>query len=168
MKAVTGWIAAIDPAVQDEPWSIGASFGMITVAQVREDIENHMAAMRKQVALSASRRAVQPLTSQMFEDAVEHIRAHGWCQRSDVDLTTGAVCARGALALERLGEGLPQYDEARFVAVTARRKEVLELMGINPVVHRNLMAWNDAEGRTEEEVIDALTLAAKKLRDEGR
>jgi hypothetical protein len=112
-----------------------------------------------------------PLSSQMFEDAVAHIEAHGWCQGDDVDEKTGQVCAVGAFALftvDRIdGVGLRRWDATRVQIFHVRRHEIMDLMGIE-TPYGSAVGWNDAEGRTRDQVVDALTLAAKKLRDQGR
>lgn len=110
------------------------------------------------------------LTAQMFEDAVEHIKAHGWIQGEDV-VSTGQVCAQGAFGLwtsHKLdGFKVNNYDSTRAEIFRARMEEIMDLMGIDPKFG-SVVSWNDTDGRTKDEVIDALTLAAKKLRDDGR
>lgn len=110
-----------------------------------------------------------PLTSAMFEDAVAHIDTHGWLQGANVD-NTGAVCARGALGLfTRSANVVLRFtcDIDRVTAVDRRMAEVMDLMGI-PTSFGSVMGWNDHPGRTKDEVIDALMLGAKTLRDLGR
>lgn len=112
-----------------------------------------------------------PVDSAMFEDAVEHIRVHGWTRGNDVDHDTGEVCAQGAFGLWTVqkidGFTVNNYDSVRAEVFRSRMDEIMDLMGIEPkwgsVIH-----WNDAEDRTKDQVVDALTKAAKKLRDEGR
>lgn len=113
-----------------------------------------------------------PLSSQMFEDAVAHIDTHGWCQGDDVNEQTGQVCAQGAFGLftvidSKGGLTLRQHDLTRTQVFSIRVAEIMDLMGIE-TSFGSVIAWNDAEGRTKEQVIDALTLGAKKLRDQGR
>lgn len=102
------------------------------------------------------------LTSQMFEDAIEHINTHGWGQGEDVN-ETGAVCTRGALLQAELGQKCSQAGAAAF---WARHIEIAELMGIPAGI--DVTVWNDHPDRTREHVIDALMSAAKKLREQGR
>jgi hypothetical protein len=113
------------------------------------------------------------LTAQFVEDAIDWIREHGWCQWSSLD-RQGRVCAVGALArFQSSGRASDyghydygHYDRDRYLVWTGHRAELSSLMGI-PLTP-GLLGWNDTPGRTEEEVIDALTKAAKTLREQGR
>lgn len=121
---------------------------------------------------SASTEDVAPLTSQMFEDAVEHINTHGWTQGRDMD-EAGRVCAQGAFTLwrqevdEQIQTRRVIFDHARFRTFRYHVTEVMDLMGICFDL-TDIVSWNDAAGRTREQVVDALTKAAKALRDQGR
>lgn len=112
-----------------------------------------------------------PLSSQLFEDAVAHIEAHGWTQGADVD-SDGRVCAQGAFGLWSVrkmdGFMLRDRDSDRHSLFRARNDEIMDLMGIDRSRWGSVVVWNDGTGRTKDEVVDALTLAAKKLRDLGR
>lgn len=132
--------------------------------------------------------AYAPLSAQMFEDAIAHIAQHGWCQGAVVT-NDGRVCAQGAFGLwearmsyvrlsgfdskgqptiERIPNRTLSSDPQRADIFTARMAEIMDLMGLDIGQWGNVMNWNDRKGRTEQEVVDALMLAAKKLRDEGR
>lgn len=118
------------------------------------------------------------LTPEMFEDAIAHIEEHGWCQGADVN-HDGRVCLRGAFAKGYVVALIPQLgldgttlisewgDPHALETVVRRAREVLELMGVNPLDYPYLQVWNDAPGRTKDQVIDGLTLAAKTLRERG-
>lgn len=114
------------------------------------------------------------LTSQMFEDALEHLLKHGWGQGQDIDCDSGRVCTQGAFGLWDMrrstlttGASEVTHDRKRFNTFYLRQTEVMELMGIAPHFG-SVVAWNDWYDRTEQDVIDALTLGAKKLRELGR
>lgn len=111
------------------------------------------------------------LTSEIFEDAVEHINKHGWTQGMSLDFATGRVCAMGAISLHQkddTGEVWISPGERRAQLVSAQLATAMVLMGLDPDRDWTIVDWNDKPGRTEAEVIDALTLAAKTLRDQGR
>lgn len=109
------------------------------------------------------------LTSQMFEDAIEHINVHGWAQGANLD-TNGQVCLQGAFAKWQLRKNdvMATCDTLLMAILVARTVEILDLMGVDAGQFISIPFWNDFPGRTKDEVIDALTTAAKKLRDEGR
>jgi hypothetical protein len=114
------------------------------------------------------------LTSQMFEDALEHLLKHGWTQGADIDRDSGRVCTQGAFGLwdmrrSTLTAGASEvfHNQERFSTFHKRQAEIMELMGIAPHFG-SVVAWNDWYDRTEQDVIDALTLGAKKLRELGR
>lgn len=114
------------------------------------------------------------LTSQMFEDALEHLLKHGWGQGQDIDRDSGRVCTQGAFGLwdmrrSTLIAGINEviHNVKRFNTFYLRQAEVMELMGIDRSFG-SVVAWNDWYDRTEQDVIDALTLGAKKLRELGR
>jgi hypothetical protein len=110
---------------------------------------------------------VPELTAKMFEDAIETIRTHGWGQGTDRNPVTGVVCARGAFYGVDETNSAAMYQSDAAWAFRAHIGEVLELMGLRPT-YPSVLAWNDKSERTQEQVIDALELAAKKLRDQGR
>lgn len=114
------------------------------------------------------------------ERAVELLDEKGWCQQALVR-TTGQMCAMGAImaaVTERTGYEfgktiingtrelpdlmeLPTYWEAGYKFVAGG----FEYMNHTRIsVHR----WNDAHYTTAQQVKDRLTMAAKKLRDQGK
>lgn len=76
----------------------------------------------------------KPVYPELLE-AAEYIRQHGWCQH-DYMASDGRVCLYGAL------RDLPENSPA--------------LAEIMRAVDRKPEWWNDAPGRTEQEVIDLL------------
>lgn len=104
------------------------------------------------------------ITSELVENAIERINTDGWTQRNFHD-GGGAHCAIGALG--DLAVSAWQYRSVRHAVLTWER-ELMDLMGIDPDVWPTIPTWNDAEGRTKDEVLDALMTAAKKLREMGR
>lgn len=151
-----------DVPVLDDEW-----FTKAKTAKSLDQLKAEAAAQSYYQELAAT---TGELTSQMFEDAIAHIEEHGWCQGVEVN-KTGAVCAYGAFGLATVEwtNEIPvrhgSHDRQRVF--TVRQREILELMGI-PFATHTVVSWNDADGRTKDEVIDALTRAAKTLRDEGR
>lgn len=112
----------------------------------------------------------QYITSQMFEDTADYIREHGWTQRTEQNLA-GNVCAIGALRratplMSAIFDNA--YGPRAVEAGSALWPYLMDLMGLWGQGFRNIPEWNDRPERTGEEVLDALMLAAKKLRDLGR
>lgn len=84
------------------------------------------------------------------------IERYGW-QSGTVRSRSGRRCILGAqAALFRLGYG----DEATARAAGARLEGVLRDRGTDPSIHR----WNDAPGRTQDEVLYLLRQAATAAR----
>lgn len=69
--------------------------------------------------------------------AADYLREHGWCQ-GEMTNALGECCANGAL--------LKVADHERMGAVI---QAFYDVAGCRLVVH-----WNDATGRTKEEVIE--------------
>lgn len=77
--------------------------------------------------------------------AALRIESVGWCQLKPRDMATGAECALQALAAitgdrAELGEYSPEFHAINGEAVALLR--------------RNVPGWNDAHGRTADEVIN--------------
>ncbi len=81
--------------------------------------------------------------------AAQYIRDHGWCQRASYEWNNSA-CVMGALNSTKL-PGMRNHG-----ATATKFALFLGLPGNSFVA-----AWNDAPGRTKEEVIAALEAAAK-------
>lgn len=83
----------------------------------------------------------------LLDDAADLIERRGWCQGRYQD-TDGRLCSVGALAAAN-GDTLASY----FPAVLVLSRRVGDVVG-----------WNDALGRTEQEVLDTFRAAAKEVR----
>lgn len=117
-------------------------------------------------------------TKQIFKGAAERLRTKGWCQGSYGRMAEGVMAmkqdggktcravpagspcgAAGNLlgtpvaetdvigALRQVGKSDPNVDKAKA--------QLADMLGVN-----NLADWNDEDGRTADEVIAALELAA--------
>lgn len=84
-------------------------------------------------------------TTQVLLEAADLIEQRGWCQNS-AQGPGGSICAAQALALAAA------YDFA-FAAQVGRK--LLHTVGF-----RTVPKWNDAPGRTQDEVVAALRQAA--------
>ena len=103
--------------------------------------------------------------------AQEKISQGGWYQ---VEATEGAECL--ATALERswqeLGKSLVDWDYAKLAmdtALNAPRLQSLSIQGdplATPYWGRYYMYWNDADGRTVEDVLSALHRAVGYAREQ--
>lgn len=101
------------------------------------------------------------LTPQLLESAASIVRKRGLCQWAYTD-ETEAVCILGAVAAAR---GYPIEDPSMWgedvpldTFVEEPLPELAVLMGRDPV------AFSDDEGRTADEVADALLDAARRIR----
>lgn len=81
--------------------------------------------------------------------AAEYIRQHGWCQ-NQVETHDGRVCTVGAMGKVTIHK--------REMDCSAAAKRFVDFNKIEPGF---IGRWNDAPGRTKEEVIAALEAAAK-------
>jgi hypothetical protein len=84
---------------------------------------------------------------QILNFAADYIEKHGWCQRA-MSMPDGRVCLFGSI---RAFGFMP--DEVH-VELGHRLKKITK-------GYRNPATWNDALGRTKEEVIKALRKAAR-------
>ena len=92
-----------------------------------------------------------------YERAAEIMRERGFTRGTGEEVD-GSVCTGGAMAwaiFERLGN-----EEVSVNLVDMAREMELDEFAV-PL-------WNDAPERTQDEVIERLEFAAKKLRNEGR
>ncbi len=78
--------------------------------------------------------------------AADILREYGWCQDA-IEHPDGRRCALGAIAMAARVLGLKEYFHA---------ERAMEKMLPNETVP----SWNDAPGRTAEEVIEAMEKAA--------
>jgi hypothetical protein len=124
------------------------------------------------------------LPSGILDNAANHIDRHGWAQDEWVDRITDdnglvlpieecPMCA-GA-AINNAGDFVPEYDE-HYDGPTLQALEAFAThIGDLPTAPEftfdvlDIIAnWNDADGRTQDEVVAALRAVAEKLRGEGR
>jgi hypothetical protein len=108
--------------------------------------------------------------SEILDKAAELLEEKGWCQRREMDPSTGAMCARGAIK-RAIGARTIRLDKAYFlddlreeedhvVAMHAMRY-VKETTGADHIPH-----WNDSPMRTADEVITSLRHAAKFAKED--
>ena len=106
----------------------------------------------------------EPLgASELTEQAIEELETRGWCQ-GRLENETGEVCYLGAYEFAMAQLGVSSWQLYRE-AWQASHKEFAELGGKG--TGYDIPAWNDAPGRTKEEVLERMTLVAKRLRDKG-
>lgn len=99
-------------------------------------------------------------TSQTLRHALALLERDGWCKGVSRD-AEGRRCTLGAInAALCLDEGA-DTTEAGLAAVRA-----LRVSGEGTPYRRFVVDWNDAEGRTEAEVLEAFRAAI--AREEGR
>jgi hypothetical protein len=99
-------------------------------------------------------------TSEVLRGAAKYLREHGWQQHS-LGADGRARCAVGAL-YSAAG------DEYTTGAFTARAKRCVEDGIGDPGLGGALPAWNDAQGRTIDDVIAAFERAAEAAEREER
>ncbi len=91
-----------------------------------------------------------------LDAAATHIERHGWAQgfMRSVD---GRVCAMGALnAVTRDGNVTYLVGATAYLAREIGTTDELADLGV--------VEWNDADGRTRSDVLDAMRRAAKRAR----
>jgi hypothetical protein len=85
-------------------------------------------------------------------NGAQHIREHGWCQGMEYAKRGRAACLVGAIY---------RNGEIPIRRLDVARKCVANFLGLNGDPAMAVVLWNDAGGRTKEEVITALEGAAK-------
>lgn len=98
------------------------------------------------------------------ERAIELIEEKGWI-RGDLETRRG-YCAIGAVRAAVKGHSGTSLS--RRWEMISIGNELALLMGFKDPHWTEVVNFNDARGRTKEEVLERLTLAAKKLRELGR
>jgi hypothetical protein len=96
--------------------------------------------------------------SRILLHAAALIRSAGWTQWKTCDERTGAMCTGAAITLAETGVDLWPIDHGDNSP--SMRKFVKALGGPGGVPSRFIANWNDQEGRTAEEVVEALERAA--------
>jgi len=84
--------------------------------------------------------------SEVLRNAAQYLETHGWCQHAMQ--YKGRVCLFGAIrAVNRCSELSVELE------ITNRLRKTIR--------HTQVTSWNDATGRTKQEVIDVLNKAAR-------
>jgi hypothetical protein len=124
-----------------------------------------------------------PSPAQVLEDAADLLLVHGRCAGKGLD-ADGAMCVRGAIAkaegrnpaisLEVMGRRTPALVEleSRLPDLAAGHiaRKVAEFSGWESTLDSGRWpswVWNDDRDVTDDEVRDALLLAAKDIRNEA-
>lgn len=106
-----------------------------------------------------------PKASDIMEKAAE-IVSRGWTQRIFTNSARSCFCVRGALSVaagaQMLTEGHKPSERllAKVISGVSPRSDV--------AAENSLVAWNDAPGRTQAEVVAKLREAAALARDQGQ
>lgn len=92
-----------------------------------------------------SRRLLTPV-AKLLLDTADYLEGHGWCQGAAQD-SKGRMCVLGAMSSVFVGPAYENYSEG--VARVLKQTGAFEIAG-----------WNDAPGRTQDEVVSMLRAAA--------
>lgn len=96
-----------------------------------------------------------------LDNAAKYIDEHGWCQGS-LREAEGKVCALGSIMFSRFDSMEWKYTQYwKMQGILEKFLKLPESDSIKPP----LAIWNDAQGRTQEEVVTALRECAESLRD---
>jgi len=102
-------------------------------------------------------------TADVLEEAADILETLGWCQGAS-RLPTGERCLTGAIdeAIQRFHRGRISHAVPAVYAI-CRRMGYLRSSG--EARAEKLIMWNDANDRTQAEVVDELKLTAKDVRN---
>lgn len=92
----------------------------------------------------------------VLDAAADYIERHGWCHRDAVG-PDGNVCALTALIMVA-----PRRADGSAVSVGAPFRALTVAAGLP--TSGDIVGWNDADGRTEQQVLDVFRKAAKQER----
>jgi hypothetical protein len=110
-------------------------------------------------------------TADILEKAAEVLETRGWCQYT-YEAPSGEVCAIGAVRTAVWGAPLLMCVSREIVQEDySKANGALKALAdhVNFQYWPEIGAfWNDAPGRTKEEVIDAFKHAAKDLRNNAK
>lgn len=105
--------------------------------------------------------------SDVIENTADYIEEHGWTQRHMID-SEGKVCILGGFCLGVTNIFTSNTTEAVHAAKYAVAIAVWDAWRPGARCHATtsgvISSWNDAEGRTEQEVLDILRKTAKEQR----
>jgi hypothetical protein len=112
---------------------------------------------------------VDTQAADILEQAAGLIRDVGWCRGRAVRYAPDSTkidgyCALGAIQYAALSGVQPDLYQAASEAALHAQNHLRRSLGLN----LNLLSipnWNDAGGRTQEEVVEAMLHAAKELRN---
>ncbi len=98
--------------------------------------------------------------SDVLDAAADYIEEHGWVQGQYANLD-GAVCVSGAICAILTGDPCGYKTGFKSPFRPSPEKIFLEC---NQIYTESIGDWNDAPGRTKEDVVSGLRLAGKKSR----
>lgn len=111
--------------------------------------------------------------SEMMLRAADLLEKYGHTKRT-LREHNGSMCIMGALNMAHHGDADYQFDPSHLVEaskIIAEMQDVRDLYGGCSCVESkdiaNVVAWNNAPGRTAQEVIDALRLGARAATKEN-
>lgn len=96
--------------------------------------------------------------------AADVIRERGWTQGDYVDTETGACCMVGAVDL---ATGYTDDGEQITGDADVRRRRDEAYFALSPHARPGPTVWNDAFGRTKDEVIEKLEQVATELEEQS-
>lgn len=106
---------------------------------------------------------------EVLEQAADVIRERGWTQGENENTRTGQVCLAGAINIVTIGKAT--YEPSFKLtpgpehADLSHSRRALDAVGVAlgpPGWPNDPVEWQDAEGRTVDEVLDALERAARE------
>lgn len=106
--------------------------------------------------------AGRPLSA-VYADAADRVRA-GWCQHRSQN-ASGGVCANGAILK---AAGFDPYENVPHGIIGGLVLPLAEHIRAPMGGVEATAAWNDAPGRRQAEVVEALEAVAAKLKGQGR
>jgi len=124
--------------------------------------------------------SVELQAAELLEQGVEVLETKGWCRFTIHNEATDQHCALGALLQAEVNQGLRStcewsnpYDYSvdvgpsltTAIKTLARVATGEENSSYREAASHDVARWNNALSRTAEEVIDAMKLAAKDLRN---
>jgi hypothetical protein len=102
--------------------------------------------------------------AEVLDEAVAYLDNYGWLQGDYAQAEKECpVCAVGAINVAAFGTPYPSSSNGSWDVTSEIAETVVEQMQI---LGFDLAAWNDQEGRTKEEVTEALRSTAEKLREQ--
>lgn len=110
-------------------------------------------------------------TSELLRKAADEIRRRGWHQGTYAaeggTLESCAVCSLGAISAAALGSPVAFADDRSTPATDRAILRLAQAVAGPRAYGLHTVDWNDAEGRTVEEVLDAFERAAVAAEGEG-